>query len=312
VAARLTASKPAQAQRVDPRRLTSRGLRDGVGLSLSSSIQQLQSGVGNRAMHSLLASPNTAGSETVFAAHQNSPETQSGRRLLAHELTQVQPTTAATPRIQRQPDSKSAGGPGEKKPGATLEPMTGGPVPFSDLYSGLRLLDARLEALAKKHEIVSFVAGDPSGIGDPLEFPAVDPAFGKSLEKAEANVAALRSTLTATQAQVDTVNTAIQLVEWMDYDLTLIEKQREKLKAAGAPVRSVNALRAKYGTVLEKLLQPDAMASYQEAQRWAERLPTDSALDQLKEYGSRNEGWLARADTLMAWVDDLRKRIDAF
>jgi hypothetical protein len=377
----------------------------------------------------------TVGSEIVFGARQYSPQTQSGRRLLAHELTHVvqqagAAATASLPRrrgdgmhIQRQPAAKSpsqlqdpisvselsdfgfwaigpeftgvpqeidirqvlgetgvvdsktlsestpksfrlkggdsvyfayvhptqgvvarayaeisnpgqkgpvysvyayingkhalkyrpVGGTGEKrKPIATLDVMSGGPLRFSDLYAGLRLLEARLSALSRDHEIVAFVVGDPSAVGDPLEFPTVDPAFGKSLEKAQADVAALRSTISATPAQAQTVQTALQLLEWMDYDLTLIEKQRKKLKDSNAPLRSINALRARYGTVLEKLLQPDAMASYEEAQRWAERLPTDVTLDALKAYGKRNEGWLKPADTLIAWVDDLRKRLDAF
>lgn len=206
---------------------------------------------------------------------------------------------------------RPAGGTGQRRmPSMTLDVMAGqSAVRFTDLYASLRLVEARLSALAAKHEIQFFVAGN---LGDPLEFPAVDPAFGPSLAKALADVAALRATVSASSAQAQTIQTALQLLEWMDHDLTLIEQQREKLKASSAPVRSIHALRARYGSILEKLLQPDAMGAYQEAQRWAERLPLDVLLDALKAHGERNKDVLAPSATLVAWTDDLRQRVDAF
>jgi hypothetical protein len=204
---------------------------------------------------------------------------------------------------------RPVGGTGEKrKPIASLGVMSGvPPLRFADLYAGLRLLETRLSALSTQHEIRFFAVGD---VGDPLEHPAVDPAFGGSIEKAQADIAAFRSTVAASPAQAQTIETALQLLEWVDYDLTLLDQQRAKLVADSAPTRSVNALRARYGTVLKKLLQPDAMASYEEAQRWAERLPVDVMLDALRAFGERNKDILTQSATLVAWVDDLRKRID--
>ena len=204
---------------------------------------------------------------------------------------------------------RPVGGTGEKrKPIASLGVMSGvPPLRFADLYAGLRLLETRLSALSTQHEIRFFAVGD---VGDPLEHPAADPAFGGSIEKAQADIAAFRSTVSASPAQAQTIETALQLLEWVDYDLALLDQQRAKLVADSAPTRSVNALRARYGTVLTKLLQPDAMASYEEAQRWAERLPVDVVLDAMRAHGALNKDLLTPSATLVAWVDDLRKRID--
>ena len=55
-----------------------------------------------QAARSMKALAYTVGSDIVFGAGQYQPETTSGRRLLAHELTHVIQQSAAGPRIQRQ------------------------------------------------------------------------------------------------------------------------------------------------------------------------------------------------------------------
>jgi hypothetical protein len=189
---------------------------------------------------------------------------------------------------------RPVGGTGEKrKPSPSLGVMSGErPLRFTDLYAGLQLLEARLSSLAKK-------------------YPARDPVLGSAIVKAQANVVVLRSTLSASPEQAQTIETALQLLEWADYDLTLIDQQRAQLSASSAPTQSIDALRARYGVVLQKLLQPDAMASYEEAQRRAERLPVDIMLDALRAHGELNRDLLTPSATLVVWVDDLRKRLDA-
>src|SRR6202035_5673430 len=113
-----------------------------------------------------------------------------------------------------------------------------------------------------------------------------------------ADIATLRSTVSASPAQAQTIETALQVLEWVDFDLTLIDQQRAKLVAQSAPTRSVNALRARYGTVVKKLLQPDVMASYEDAQRWAEQLPVDVMLDALRAHGELNKDLLTPSATL--------------
>lgn len=57
MAVRVATHQPAQLQRVDPHRSTSRGAPHGGGFSLASTIHHLQRSVGNRAMNALVRSP---------------------------------------------------------------------------------------------------------------------------------------------------------------------------------------------------------------------------------------------------------------
>ncbi len=58
----------------------------------------------------LSARAYTIGSDIVFGQGQYEPGTQEGRKLLAHELTHVvQQNAVGRPRVQRQPESESAG-----------------------------------------------------------------------------------------------------------------------------------------------------------------------------------------------------------
>jgi hypothetical protein len=66
----------------------------------------------------------TVANDVVFGAGQYQPETNIGRRLLAHELTHVIQQSAAAPRIQRQ------SGEGVDLPQLVLPPEFGGDVPL--------------------------------------------------------------------------------------------------------------------------------------------------------------------------------------
>jgi hypothetical protein len=190
--------------------------------------------------------------------------------------------------------ARPVGGTGEKrKPIASLGVITGIPaLRFTDLYAGVRLIEVRLSALAKK-------------------YAATDPALSGAIAKAQADAAALRSAVSASPAQAQAIEAALQLLEWTDYDLSLIDQQRKTLVAGSAPTQSIDALRARYGTVISRLLQPDAMVTYEEAQRWAERSPVDVMLDALRAHGELNKDLLLSSATLVVWADDLRKRLDA-
>jgi hypothetical protein len=178
-----------------------------------------------------------------------------------------------------------------RHPTPALDVMAGAaPTGFADLYASLKLIDERLAALAKR-------------------YPPQDPILGGSIVKAQGSVVAIRTSLVASPAQAQAIQQAIQLLEWMDYDLTLIDQQRQKLLADSAPTVSVDALRKRYGAVFEKLLEAGALAAYEEAQLWAERLPIDVLLDALKAHGNLNKEYLVDSATLVDWVDDLRKRL---
>ena len=185
------------------------------------------------------------------------------------------------------------GGTGQTRaPSQTTGPMSNLALATgADLQAALRLIEARLAGLAKR-------------------YPPGDAALGAPIAKAQADAAALRADVVAGSAPTTVIETATAILEAADYDLSLIDQQAAKLAVQNAPRDSVDALRRRYGTVLGHLLQPDARDTYNEAQRWAERLPEDILLDALRAHGSLNMGVLGPSATLVAWVDNLRARLD--
>ena len=180
-----------------------------------------------------------------------------------------------------------------RAPTPSLDAISGtAPASFADLYAGLRLIEARLAALAKR-------------------YPPTDRVLGGSIVWAQAGLPAFRARLVASPAQAQAVETALQLLEWVDYDLTLLEKQRETLVSSNAPTVSLDLVRERYGAVIQKILEPDVMDVYGTAQRWAERLPIDALLDALRAHGELNKQYLTASATLVDWADDLRKKVDA-
>lgn len=83
----------------------------------------------------------TVGHNIVFGANQYAPESESGRRLIAHELTHVVQQGAAQPRLQRQPKSKA---PAPAPPA----PPAGGNI----LYIGLNNFPLEIAALKKLYK----------------------------------------------------------------------------------------------------------------------------------------------------------------
>lgn len=183
-----------------------------------------------------------------------------------------------------------AGGP-LRDPLPVLDAVAGAPTgSFADLQAQLSLLDTRLKALA-------------------VRYPANDPFLGPSIADAQQIVQTMRGNLTALPDQAMSIETAVQLIEWVDYDLELIDKQSTQLTADGARQRSLFRLKRKYGQVVNSLLAPNALGLYQEAQLLAERLPADLMLDAMRKHGEINDGPLVQSTTLVQWTDDLRKRL---
>lgn len=188
---------------------------------------------------------------------------------------------------------RPVGGTGElREPAPTLAPMSeASPVSYADLSAKVKLLELHLQELASR-------------------YPPADPILGQPVAKALASVHSVRAALVASTSQAQSLDTALQLVEWTRHDLKLIEEQRAKLLSEKAPVDSVDALRARYGAALQKLLAPDALSYQEDAQRYAERLPLDVMLDALRAHGNLNKKHLVDSATLVAWQEDLRKRLD--
>jgi len=161
---------------------------------------------------------------------------------------------------------------------------------FDDLFAALRLAEGTLTAMSQR------------GYGSN--------ALAIGIGKAQFRLSQLRRTMVASSAQAELIGTALQLLEWAQYDLDLLAKQRAKLAAESAPLRSVNALEERYADVLEKLFDTAAPSLYDRAQRWAERLPLDVMLDALRAHGELNKDLLKPSAALVTWVDDLRKKLD--
>jgi hypothetical protein len=187
------------------------------------------------------------------------------------------------------------GGTGQlRDPAPALDPMSGvAALGYADLSAKIKLIETRLAALA-------------------TTYPSSDPVLGKSIAAAQVSAAALRANLAPSAEQAGMLDNALQLLEWSEHDLKLIATQRDKLTAEKAPVQSVDALTARYAKVIDQLLTPQAMASYEDAQQAAERLPIDLLLDALKAHGELNKQYLNDSRVLIAWVDDLRARADRF
>ncbi len=178
-------------------------------------------------------------------------------------------------------------------------PPTGPPVPtgssvdtVADVRAGIRLLEARLDLLARRYP--------PTRLG-----------IGAAIGTARQEVAALRAASPLEPALATTVSTALRMLEWVDYDLGLIEVQRTRLVADKAPVGSLDFLVARYARVLIRLVRSDVADAYALAQESAERLPVDILLEALKAHGELNRELLKPSQVLVDWVDDLHARIDA-
>jgi Domain of unknown function (DUF4157) len=99
MAVRVATHQPAQAQRADPRRLTSRGAPHGVGFSLPSRIHHLQRAVGNRAMNSLLRSRIIQPKLTV--SHPDDQHEREADRVAGEVMRMPEPQPGST--VQRSP-----------------------------------------------------------------------------------------------------------------------------------------------------------------------------------------------------------------
>lgn len=173
----------------------------------------------------------------------------------------------------------------------TLQAVTGNPTgSFTDLYAQLSVLEVRLAAISKR-------------------YPASLITMTEAIGEAQKAIVALRGNLLATSAQAATIETAEQLLEWIDYDLSLVEQQAEKLVAAGGRTLSVVRLREKYSDVIRHLLDPTALDLYQDTQLQAERLPADILLDGMRERGEFNKTQPLASVRLVQWTDDLRGRL---
>lgn len=110
------------------------------GLDLSGVAVHTDSRAGDSA-EAVQAQAYTVGHHIVFGASQYAPESESGRRLIAHELTHVVQQEAAQPRLQRQPKSKPPAG-------APPAPPAGGNI----LYIGLNNFPLEIAALKKLYK----------------------------------------------------------------------------------------------------------------------------------------------------------------
>jgi hypothetical protein len=190
---------------------------------------------------------------------------------------------------------RPVGGPGEKRQ-PSLGPLSEiTDVRFADLDADLRLIDTRLASLLKRY----------SGINFDIAIAAAT---------AQKQVRDIHARLTADPNLKATITTALQIVEWSDEDLALIDPQRQALADKGNDVKRVDQLLGGYRTVLEKLFTADAMAAYNSAQTQAGRLPADILLDALRAHGQLNAATFPNgpAAALVAWVDDLRGLYDAY
>jgi hypothetical protein len=111
-----------------------------LGLDLSGVTVHTDSRAGDSA-EAVQARAYTVGHDIVFGADQYAPQSESGRRLIAHELTHVLQQEAAQPRLQRQPKSKPPAA-------APPAPPAGGNI----LYIGLNNFPLEIAALKKLYK----------------------------------------------------------------------------------------------------------------------------------------------------------------
>lgn len=107
--------------------------RDFSGITIHSSSEAAGTA------RALQAHAFTVGSHIVFGAGQYAPQSDSGRKLIAHELTHVLQQESAQPLLQRKPAAK---------PAAPPTPPLGGNI----LYIGLHNFDLEVAALRKLYK----------------------------------------------------------------------------------------------------------------------------------------------------------------
>ena len=115
----------------------------------------------DRSAQDVNANAYTAGSHVAFAAGRYSPETDSGRRLLAHELAHVVQQSGgerASASVQRDDKDKSKTAP----PPKVVDPV----APNKDQQ---KMIDAARRAAAVRTQVAMFKASGVQGTGDFLE-----------------------------------------------------------------------------------------------------------------------------------------------
>ncbi|MGC5075661.1 eCIS core domain-containing protein [Agrococcus sp. DT81.2] len=192
---------------------------------------------------------------------------------------------------------RPVGGTGEhRSPVGLVGEMADVPVlGYAELQARLSLLDRRLAAM--------------------------DERYAKSASPLVIAIAVARKQVTDRQRSLvsdrDTalrVQTALELIDWIDQDLALMDRHREQLLKENKPVRALDSLYADYAAVLQRLLDAKAMDEFERTQKQAERLPAREAIDTLRKAGRftlPGGDLLPDSEVIEAWADDLRARVDA-
>ncbi len=192
---------------------------------------------------------------------------------------------------------RPVGGTGERRsPVGLAGEMGEAPVlSYAELQAQLMLLDQRLARIGERYA---------KTVG----------ALTIAVAVARKRVADQQRDLVADRATSARVQTALQLIDWIDQDLLLLDRHREQLVADKKPVRAIDTLYSDYAAALQRVLDAKAMAEFERTQRQAERLPAREAIDILRKAGrfTLPDGSLMPAsDVIDKWTDDLRTRVDA-
>jgi hypothetical protein len=192
---------------------------------------------------------------------------------------------------------RPVGGTGERRsPVGLVGEMADVPVlGYAELQARLSLLDRRLAAMDERY----------AKSAGPLVI---------AIAVARKQVADRQRNLVADRDTALRVQTALELIDWLDQDLVLMDRHREQMIKENKPVRALDALYQDYAAVFQRLLDAKAMAEFERTQKQSERLPAREAIDTLRKAGHftlPGGDLLPDSKEIEAWADALRTRVDA-